>query len=350
MKKILFFFLFLLTACVQSNASSVVIENDLNSEIILNNEHRDQEENIDEETIEVGENESYLYSLIASKTAEDCSRIAIPATACTGVFSNDDWIPVMREINNIDMMLVPAGCFMMGNEEGFSEEKPEHEVCFSEPFWIDKTEVTVLQFSRFLNDQNEIVDNYDTWLHVIEAGLLSDPIIQLEQINNIWYPMKRQDYQPLMNVPFNGATDYCEGRGGRLPRESEWEYSARGPNNYIYPWGDERENDKIFWYIYGDPDVGSIPEGASWVGALDMSGSVFEWTSTIYKPYPYDPNDGREAGLDVDDTSTRVFRGSPWYHDIGIDNVSATARFDLYSEFAYWYHGVRCAMSIDWQE
>jgi iron(II)-dependent oxidoreductase len=106
--------------------------------------------------------------------------------------------------------------------------------------------------------------------------------------------------------------------------------------------------DKFFIKTGKNPEAGSIPQGASWVGALDMAGSLFEWTSSLYKPYPYQADDGREASFDADSTGFRVFRGSPWYHSFQeFDNISATARFEGFTDYAYWYHGFRCARSID---
>ena len=54
------------------------------------------------------------------------------------------------------------------------------------------------------------------------------------------------------------------------------------------------------------------------MGALDMAGSEFEWTRSLYKPYPYDPEDGREDGFGVGPDSKMVFRGSALYHEMGL--------------------------------
>ncbi len=58
------------------------------------------------------------------------------------------------------MVLVPAGCFMMGYEFSLDEEKPAHEVCLDRPYWIDRTEVTVQQYADFLNGISASEEDY----------------------------------------------------------------------------------------------------------------------------------------------------------------------------------------------
>jgi formylglycine-generating enzyme required for sulfatase activity len=234
---------------------------------------------------------------------------------------------------------------MMGNDDSFPEMQPVHEICFDRPFWIDLTEVTVGQFVDFLNGQDQPVDNYGAWLDV--WGITVDPHIQLAQDNGGWYPLPGEGNRPLENVKWLGASDFCTWRKSRLPSEAEWEYAARGPDNLLYPWGNEFIRDNIVRFERRNPEVGSKPQGASWVGALDLSGSMFEWTNSLYWPYPYDPFDGREASF-TEDKGNRVFRGAAWYHPEEMnDDLSATARLDAQPDYANWYYGFRCARSID---
>ncbi len=155
---------------------------------------------------------------------------------------------------------------------------------------------------------------------------------------------------PVTFITWFGADAYCAWRGGRLPTEAEWEYAAKGPDGLAYPWGKELIDANVV-KIYQEvpdlhiPNVGSKPEGASWVGALDMSSSVFEWTSSLYMPYPYDPTDGREVDVEVDSTSQRVMKSGSWYHFIFShydDNVTTTARFRNYPNLTVWSYGFRC--------
>ncbi len=202
------------------------------------------------------------------------------------------------------MVLVPAGCFMMGNDEGRRDERPAHEVCFERPFWIDRTEVTNAHYGS--------------------AGRFEG------------------DNHPRENLLWSETRDHCAARGARLPTEAEWEYAARGPDNLIYPWGSEFDEEALVFDRNSNNEtapVGSYPTGASWVGALDLSGNVFEFVSSAYARYPFDPTDGRENLTDL--TLPRVYRGGlNSYIDFG---VSTAIRFRLAAEERNWFIGFRCA-------
>ena len=247
--------------------------------------------------------------LICSILLISCSPDPI-SNATDGVSSNSDWQPYIQVLNNMEMVLVPRGCFSMGSEkeEGGSPNSPVHELCFDEPFWIGKTEVTNAQFGT--------------------SGVSSG------------------DDEPRDSVTWYEALTYCEDRGARLPTEAEWEYAARGPDGWTYPWGNTFiGNNTVFGEnaVDGSEPVGSRPEGASWVGALDMGGNLDEWTSSIGKPYPYDANDGREAPGDETKiiTEKRVARGGDYKS--GESEISLTIRWFKLPSDAHSYLGFRCA-------
>ena len=205
----------------------------------------------------------------------------------TQVAALNAWQPVIDEkyldTYGVEMVLVPAGCFWMGSMFEFNET-PLNEVCFDEPFWIDRLEVSNGQMERL----GGVTDSESEW---------TGPD------------------QPRERITWFEARAFCESRDARLPTEAEWEYAARGPDSLVHPWGNEFNENWVIGYRAvedGTAPVGSIPEGASWVGALDMVGNVWEWTSTIYDqdrfPYPYDPNDGREEYSD-DQGLDHVLRG-----------------------------------------
>ena len=152
-----------------------------------------------------------------------------------------------------------------------------------------------------------------------------------------------------------GADAYCKWRGGRLPSEAEWEYAARGPDGLVFPWGNELIEDhvvRIFQLVpeYKIPPVGSKPEGVSWVGAYDMSSSLFEWVNSIYRPYPYDASDGREAHIEEDSSSERVLRSGSWYHNVADalleDNITTSARYRNLPGNVHWSYSFRCVRAF----
>ncbi|MBK8021675.1 MAG: formylglycine-generating enzyme family protein [Chloroflexi bacterium] len=211
------------------------------------------------------------------------SRAAVP-TGWVPVTRNDDWTPRVETFDGVEMVLVPAGCFMMGSNDGDEDEKPVHEQCFDAPFWIDRYEVTNAQFAAF-------------------GGVAGR--------ESIW----TEDNRPRESITWFEANDFCALRGTRLPAEAEWEYAARGPDGISYTWGDTWNENLVVsnrGFSQGTAEVGSIPAGASWVGALDMSGNVWEWVSSLY--VPYDSQEDREAYTGNWTDVRRVLRGGSWYY------------------------------------
>lgn len=203
----------------------------------------------------------------------------------------------LQRVSGTDMMRVPPGCFNMGSV--IDSAAPVHQICFDNAFWIDRLEVSRSQYNV-----------------CVLAGACG------ETADN---PYSTRGDQPINNVSWSNARAYCEWRGARLPTEPEWEYAARGPDSRIYPWGDQFNPDYLV-YIgnsnFSTAPVGTQPpESASWVGALDMAGNVWEWVSTAYSSadftvtyaYPYTVDDGREdlTATDV----RRVTRGGSFNDD-----------------------------------
>lgn len=241
-------------------------------------------------------------------------------SAGEGVSANEEWTPYIEVINEVEMVLIPTGCFWMGSELDDADERPAHKQCFDEPFWIDKTEVTRAKYQNCIN-----------------AGVCTETPDNEYSIHNT---------QPINRVTWLQARDYCEWRGARLPTEKEWEYAARGPDNLIYPWGNEFVPENLAFDDNSSEtaNVGSYSTGSSWVGAVDMSGNVWEWVSTFYRNYPYDATDGRESNND--DIIERGLRGG------GFSNASSSLRsakrlrnFPPTYENHYW--GFRCARDYE---
>ncbi|MCB9457515.1 MAG: SUMF1/EgtB/PvdO family nonheme iron enzyme [Anaerolineaceae bacterium] len=255
----------------------------------------------------------------ATETAAFATLIALSATptlsseqlALTPVARNADWTPVERNFDGITMVLVPAGCFMMGSTV-YSDEQPVQRQCFERPFWIDKYEVAQAHFRRL-------------------GGTQANP------------PAFTGDDRPVEGVTWFEARDYCERRGMRLPTEAEWEYAARGPESLVYPWGNEFNADNVVYFGNSNgqaAEVGSRLGGASWVRALDMSGNVWEWVSSLYQDHPY--NADHESNSDT--SSLRVLRGGAWDgNDTG--DLRAAHRSGVNPDYGGSYIGFRCARS-----
>jgi formylglycine-generating enzyme required for sulfatase activity len=113
------------------------------------------------------------------------------------------------------------------------------------------------------------------------------------------------------------------GQPYRLPTEAEWEWAARR-NTRRFAWGDAWDPARCnsSESRLGQPSpVGVYPHGATPDGLHDLSGNVYEWTGTLYRPYRYDPTDGREDPLA---DGLRVMRGGSWY--VGRTNVRCAYR------------------------
>ena len=130
---------------------------------------------------------------------------------------------------------------------------------------------------------------------------------------------------PVVGVNWYEATAFCrwlthhylnDGYTYRLPSEAEWEYAARGSARHTYPWGNlepDAERANFNQEYNGTSAVGCFPAGATpGTGLLDMAGNVWEWTCSVYRPYPYDPTDGREDGAEPA-KKRFTLRGGAWY-------------------------------------
>ena len=220
-----------------------------------------------------------------------------------------------------EMVYVPAGEFIMGSDEGDSDERPVHTV-YLDAFYIDKYEVTNSQYRK-----------------CVEAGACDVPLVPSD---TTYYDNADYAGHPVAYVSWNDALAYCQWAGKRLPTEAEWEKAARGTDGRTYPWGEGIDCDLAQYNECGGRTVpvGSKPKGASPYGALDMAGNVWEWVADWYDSGYYSQSPGRNPP-GPDSSESRVLRGGSWYY--GADVARCADRFWRVPVYRGSIMGFRCA-------
>jgi formylglycine-generating enzyme required for sulfatase activity len=223
---------------------------------------------------------------------------------------------------HLELVRVPAGEFLMGSDsardpDADDREKPQSLLNFPE-FYIGLYPVTVAQYVAFLQASGYKTTAEQGVGMKWETGVWQDAAAG-------WQHPGRQDAEvsmkadhPATLVSWHDALAFCRwlseesGRVFRLPTEAEWEKAARGTDGRIYPWGNKAPDASLCNFdgslISGTTPVSMYPAGASPYGSLDMAGNVWEWTSSVDRPNPYDGRDGRED-LNAPDTEARIMRG-----------------------------------------
>ena len=231
------------------------------------------------------------------------------------------------------MVKIPAGAFMMGSNDGDSDEKPVHKVSV-DAFYMDKYEVTVEKYEKFLKAKG----------HRKPAN---------------WSYQLQQPKCPVVFVSWEDAMAYSKWRGKRLPTEAEWEYAARGGNTglngkpiYKYSWGNDIDKSKA---NYGNPfssdwsngagkylkDVGSYSKNG--FGLYDMAGNVWEWCSDRYDENYYQTSSGRNPKGPSSGTR-RVLRGGSWYDDPNL--MRCAYRYRNFPTYRSYNYGFRCVRDV----
>lgn len=292
------------------------------------------------------------------------SKTTLPLKTGTKQLTKHKLIIQTNPIDQMEMVLIPAGRFFMGisdqNEQqaileyssydegfniGFDMESikqilTEHEVELN-AFWLDRYEVTNEQYKK-----------------CVDAGVCEYPEIRE------YYSDELYKNHPVVYVAWNDANTYCEWAGRRLPTEAEWEHAARGKENWVYPWGDVFESSYVnvddettVWDDYTvkcsslgcdgydlTSPVGQFPQGMSGYGVYDMAGNVAEWVADWYGDDSYNlsqlknptgPNFG----------TFRVVRGSSW--NTKQVKVFLFLRYHLEPSISFASLGFRCAVDSE---
>jgi formylglycine-generating enzyme required for sulfatase activity len=226
---------------------------------------------------------------------------------------------IPKEINNslnMKFIFIEPGTFIMGSDEGESNEKPAHEITISNGFYLQTTEVTVGQFKFFIQETNYITtaEKEDGTYVFTEEGY------QKKEDANWRNPYFEQtDNHPIICISRKDMDAFIEwlskkeNKQYRLPTEAEWEYACRSGSSSSYFWGDSIDG-KYCWYKENSnstthPVGKTLPNN---YGLYDMLGNVMEACSDIYDEEYYketptiDPK-GVTKGDEV------VFKGGGWY-------------------------------------
>jgi serine/threonine-protein kinase len=176
-------------------------------------------------------------------------------------------------------------------------------------FQLDRTPVTNAQYTEFLRATGETPPAH--WLGGRAPAQMLD--------------------HPVVGVSREQAMRYASFLGKRLPTALEWEAAARGLEGHRFPWGDSFEPARCHGPEKGTgktASVGSLPEGASSSGALDLIGNVWEWTvDDARAPHP-------EPGY-------AWVMGGSFKHSC--EQEGRLARTSVATGKSYEYLGFRCA-------
>jgi formylglycine-generating enzyme required for sulfatase activity len=231
----------------------------------------------------------------------------------------------------MDLVLLPAGEFVMGDLAGEPDEQPRSRVRIDKPFWIGVCEVTNRQYARFDPSHDSRVESKNGYQFGVHG-----------------YPVNLPD-QPVVRISWRQATAFCRwlsrktARHFSLPTEAQWEYACRAGTATAFSFGppaadfskhanvaDKKLRDlasdgyAVFkplgnptryddWVPrdnrFNDGGLITTPVGSyrpnPW-GLRDMHGNVFEWTRTTYHRYPYRPDDTANT------SARKVVRGGSW--------------------------------------
>lgn len=200
------------------------------------------------------------------------------------------------------MVLMPAGEFIMGSEKLDTENKAR-EFGYSQPWYVDEHPQRKLNLPAYFIDTFE-VNNAAFAKFMFSTGRGNAKFLseQIPKQPPVWPD------EPVANIVWQYANDYCAWAGKRLPSEAEWEKAARGTDGRDYPWGNAWDAKRAnTGGGNGVLPVGSFANGVSPYGVHDMAGNVSEWVQDWYQPYP-----GADFKSQWSGETHKVVRGGGW--------------------------------------
>ncbi len=230
-------------------------------------------------------------------------------------------------------VLIPAGTFQMGSNEGYSDNKPVHEVTITKSFYMGKYEVTQAEYEKYCSyggsspsssygDGDNYPAYYVSWYDALvycNKRSMAERLTPCYSINGSTDPAAWGNVPTSSNSTWNAVVCDWNANGYRLPTEAEWEYAARAGDNTVdsltysgtsnvdelgeYAWYTSNSNNKTYEAGTKSPNE---------FGLYDMSGNVWEWCWNWFTD-SYDAE--AEGGSDptgASSGSNRVYRGGSW--------------------------------------
>jgi iron(II)-dependent oxidoreductase len=255
-------------------------------------------------------------------------------------------------------VLVPAGAFLMGATPGgfaYDNELPAREV-FVPAFGLDRRPTTNGEYLRFVEaggyERREFWSE-EGWLRREREGW-AHPLYWLRDGSGwrerlMFEERGLRAEHPVVGVSWFEAEAYARFAGKRLPTEAEWEKAASWDDaagaKRRYAWGDTAPSPEVcnsglsFW---GTTPAGGFPAGASAYGCRDMTGNVWEWTSTPFDAFPgFEPFPYPEYSEVWFDGDHRVLKGGSWATDASVLRTSFRNFFRRHFRIAF--AGIRLA-------
>ena len=222
--------------------------------------------------------------------------------------------------------LVPAGAYWRGNlgdkGDGDTNERPQHPVILRYPFYLQDSSVTIRQFEQFIEHIGKeelgdvLSDLWDDLRHRVAAERHPMPYVS--------WTNARKFCKWLMQEHFDEIRQALGAVGGEviatLPSECEWEWAARGPAVWTYPWGDEIGPERLQFFekpfgikVPNTAELESFERGRSWCGLYDMAGNLFAWCDDQLQEYEnFDPDAFTNDPIGVTANPERVQKGGAW--------------------------------------
>ena len=253
------------------------------------------------------------------------------------------------------MRLIPAGEFIMGSTieqteaaKRMDKAGPQFPLLHETPqfcakiddFYLSVFAVTNRQFARFLSEIKPSPEELQLWISWLDQ-IVIEP-------NDSYRAVPAFQSHPIINVTWFGAQKYCEWAGLRLPTEIEWEKAARGDDGRIFPWGDQWDAARLWWWGSHDEKettvrVDAFENGCSPYGIFQMAGNVEEWCVDWYRPDVYK----RYAAGNLETPRAgmgRVIRGGNCLRKNRLEFRCAMRRANTPSFTNILFNGIRCAL------